>query len=489
MNTLDSNIWSGEYNLSLPLRIPIKNGQSLVCNEVVRAIPGRRYVCQGVYGDKPVFIKLFSMTAQSNREYQREQQGIDALTSAGIPAPTIIYFESSPKISMRIVVFNELLGAESARQRWEQGNQAVRQMLMMQLVELMARHHAVGIRQMDCHLLNFIFSQGVLYTLDAADIIASNQPLSRRASMQGLADLFGLFTKKYDDLLPNLYSYYCECRQTIVDDKELKWLLNQVDRRRQYKLRKYLTKIYRNCSEFIASKSWNQFFVYRRDKQNINFQKLINIQALATSDDTKQILIKDGNTCTVSLVEVPQNKLVCKRYNIKNLWHAVLRGLRASRASRSWRNAHCLRRLNIATPQPLALIEQRFGPLRGKAWFFMAYIEGVSARNIFSDTQYLGQRATVVKQFTLLFTRMAQERLSHGDMKATNFIFSDDQLFIIDLDSMRQHKTPSQFKIAFRKDLHRFMQNWSELPDTMALFNESLSYSSVAEFLPDDIKS
>ena len=59
MNSLDANIWSESYDLSVPLQIPLANGLSLVCEEVVRAMPRRRYVCRGVYDDVPVFVKFF----------------------------------------------------------------------------------------------------------------------------------------------------------------------------------------------------------------------------------------------------------------------------------------------------------------------------------------------------------------------------------------------------------------------------------------------
>ncbi|MCK4744158.1 MAG: hypothetical protein KAT25_10080 [Sulfuriflexus sp.] len=483
MKNLDANIWSESYDLSVPLQIPLENGESLICEEVVRAMPGRRYVCRGTYAGKPVFVKLFSMNGQAKREWQDEQQGLSALKAAGIPAPEIIYFESSPDLSSRIIIFAELLGAESARHRWEHGNETARQMLAMQLVELMSRHHAAGIRQTDFHLLNFIFSEDVLYTLDAADIVKSALPLSRNNSMAGLADMLGLFDIKYDALLPSLYEHYWQCRESDTEPAELEGLSQQVAKLRKYKLRKYLDKIYRSCSEFIVENSWNNFSVYRRDIDSNNLRSLIK-----NPDTAQRKIIKDGNTCTVSLIEVPEQKLVCKRYNIKSAWHGLMRAFRVSRASRSWRNAYRLYALHIATPLPVGLVEQRFGPIRRKAWLFMPYIDGISAHGFFRDKTKIEQQHIAASQFATLFSKMVQAKLTHGDMKATNFIFSEDELFVIDLDSMQQHTSDASFAAAFRIDMQRFMRNWDELPDVAILFMEQLSTTSAAEFLPNAIK-
>ena len=77
--------------------------------------------------------------------------------------------------------------------------------------------------------------------------------------------------------------------------------------------------------------------------------------------------LKRGRTATLARVEVNGRQLVIKRYNIKGPVHALSRSWRPSRAWHSWLEGHRLNFLGIATPRPLALVEQRAGPLRGKA--------------------------------------------------------------------------------------------------------------------------
>ena len=56
---------------------------------------------------------------------------------------------------------------------------------------------------------------------------------------------------------------------------------------------------------------------------------------------------------------------------------------------------------------------------------------------------------------------MADTHISHGDLKATNFIYSNDKLYVLDLDAMTRHKGRASFHKSFRKDLDRFTTNWA----------------------------
>ncbi len=76
---------------------------------------------------------------------------------------------------------------------------------------------------------------------------------------------------------------------------------------------------------------------------------------------------------TVARIECGQRTLVVKRYNIKTLIHWLKRFWRPSRAWHSWREGHRLSVLGIATPQPLAIIENRWCGLRGSALLISEY--------------------------------------------------------------------------------------------------------------------
>jgi tRNA A-37 threonylcarbamoyl transferase component Bud32 len=168
--------------------------------------------------------------------------------------------------------------------------------------------------------------------------------------------------------------------------------------------------------------------------------------------------LKDGRTSTVAKVELQDESFVVKRYNLKNTWHALDRLWRPSRAWHSWREGHRLRFLSIATPEPLALIEERLGPLRRRAFLITAYCPGVSLKQYLSADQE--PDPATASAILSLFNALHRQRISHGDLKATNLLWHDAQLFVIDLDAMIQHRSATAFARAWRRDRARLLCNW-----------------------------
>ncbi len=74
--------------------------------------------------------------------------------------------------------------------------------------------------------------------------------------------------------------------------------------------------------------------------------------------------LKNGNTCTVWATDVADQRLVVKRYNVKNFWHGLKLTTRAGRAFLSWDNARKLLAHGIATPRPVAVVRIKKGLLR-----------------------------------------------------------------------------------------------------------------------------
>jgi tRNA A-37 threonylcarbamoyl transferase component Bud32 len=177
----------------------------------------------------------------------------------------------------------------------------------------------------------------------------------------------------------------------------------------------------------------------------------------------------------VALVEVDGQRLVVKRYNIKNTWHGLRRCPRSSRAWNSWRNAHRLTLLGISTPKPIALLEKRWGPFRSKAYFITEYVDGIDVYHLLhSDKGKEIQHRDLVKQFGELLQQFANAFISHGDFKATNFIFSAGKLIVTDLDAMHEHRFAMKFRREFRRDCKRLMKNWTDLPKIYKIFRDQL---------------
>jgi len=141
----------------------------------------------------------------------------------------------------------------------------------------------------------------------------------------------------------------------------------------------------------------------------------------------------------------------------------------------SWRNSHLLKSIGVNTPNPVAMMEKRRGPLRSISYILTEYIDGTDAYHLLnSDNAREIDLPGLVKQFGELLRKLASSSISHGDFKATNFILSDKKLFITDLDAVCKHRFKWRFQKAFNKDIDRLMQNWIDAP-LNALFKDEIS--------------
>ena len=187
---------------------------------------------------------------------------------------------------------------------------------------------------------------------------------------------------------------------------------------------------------------------------------------MATPDDAMRAgeMLKDGRTSTVAQVAFGGRSLVIKRYNLKGLRHVLARFWRPSRAWHSWREAHRLAFFGIATPRPLALVEERVGPFRRRAYLITDHCPGTNLLKMLSADDV--PQADVARAIQGVFKSLHDLRISHGDLKATNLLWHAGQVFLIDLDAMRQHASSRSHAKAWARDRARFLRNW---PSTSCL--------------------
>ncbi len=185
-------------------------------------------------------------------------------------------------------------------------------------------------------------------------------------------------------------------------------------------------------------------------------------------------IYKNDRTTTVALVTGNGYRFVVKRYNTKNLWHAIRRTVRRSRADICWRLARRLLDIGIHTPPAVALIECRAGPLRFRSYYISEYVDGVLC------TEYLNTRqassnfvAAVLKE---VFQSMLNNRISHGDMKASNLLIDGERLILLDLDAAKAHMNNAQFLRAYRRDRQRLLRNWDTQQEFQQLLNRVIPH-------------
>ena len=449
----------------------------LVCTDVLRVLPEKRLVCFGEWNGRQVLVKFFLDSRSATRHCAREEKGVKALMVAGIKTPELLFRGRLSPDNSPVLGFQRIIQSQNLDETWEQiTDEDQRVALLNQAVGVIADQHEAGIRQEDLHPGNFLITDRNIYTIDgdAVDTHLIGEPLPRLKSLRNIALFFAQFQPKYDKLAPEVFQEYAKKRAWQDGDELSARLIKEIRSKRNVRKKDYLKKIYRESTAFVCRQSWRQYMVCDRDfysKAIADF--LANPNFFVDSGR----LLKEGNSSTVSLVELDGHHFLVKRYNIKNFQHGLKRCVRPSRAWISWRNAHHLSFiLGIPTPKPIMLMENRWGPFRSTAYFITEYMEGTDIFNLFHSGETKDIRKEKIMEKTgRLLQMLADASISHGDFKATNFIFSNGKLFVIDLDAMREHRLRWRFRRAFRRDLKRFRQNWSDMPVIDKLFLEKIN--------------
>jgi tRNA A-37 threonylcarbamoyl transferase component Bud32 len=443
----------------------------LKCRQVVRMLPGKRLVCQGEWQGDDVFIKLY---IGAEKLFRKELEGLKALHAGGIAAPAVRYSGSAGEGTIYVILLEPVQPATTLEAAWEAAaDEPARIELLKKSVAVIAQHHRAGLEQLDIHLDNFLLSGERLFTLDGGGIhVGPAGELSVKSSRDNLALFFAQFYPGYDYLIDAVLPLYEQRRQYRAGSIPAGRLHQRVDYFRRRRQRRFLKKIFRDCSAFLCHRSLRRIMVCDRAMASPEM-----LEFLADPDASLQQVgskyLKQGNTCTLWQARAGQYALVVKRYNIKGFVHRFSRLFRATRAAVSWKNAHRLEMCGISTPKPVALIEERFGPLRGRAWYVSEFVQGDDALDLCNPpADRLIDAQTDGESIVSLLTQLARCRISHGDMKGNNFILTRQGATVIDLDAMKQHVHKSGFQRAQRRDMHRFMRNWQACPETAAMFRQ-----------------
>jgi tRNA A-37 threonylcarbamoyl transferase component Bud32 len=210
-----------------------------------------------------------------------------------------------------------------------------------------------------------------------------------------------------------------------------------------------------------------------RDDSPLIHQTLKNPD-LALSDPACQI-IKNDNTTTVGLICRDGYKIAIKRYNTKNTWHRLRRTVRNSRAENCWHFTRTLRNLEISVAPVVAWIQEIQVGLKGRSWFVSEFVDGISCLDHLKRDVSHAEIEKTLSEIVGILCKLRHKHISHGDLKATNILLSDQGPVLIDLDAMRQHKTESTYQQAARKDINRFLRNWQDNPVLLATARQLLS--------------
>ena len=445
--------------------LPLNDGTTLALHEIVRVVPDKRWVCRGQWNNQTVFAKIFF--GKKNQYYaKRDADGVRALLGANILTPKLLLARQSQDGKAEVLIFEALVPVENCEILWQKSQSAERLSLAKKLCQTLAEHHAANLLQTDLYLKNFLVFQEDIVTLDG-DGIRTFKPLSEKQALENLAVLWS----KMDVLEVEAWA------KTLLENYQERHPILQFDLQKLNTLsahsriqaaEKYAKKVLRTCTDVAVRKTDGNVVAVARAYVEV-LQNLTIAYLDAAVQNVKPL--KKGTTCTVAVAHFAEESVVIKRYNIKHVGHFFWRMLRKTRAENSWVNAHRLILLGISTAKPVALVEQRFGCLKGKAYFLTEFLDAPDIKQFFKQSTASAARAAVVKNTVQLFYRLFLLNISHGDFKANNIKIKDLQPVLIDLDSMRQHRSHFFAQSAHVRDLKRFMQNWK---DDASLYNAFL---------------
>lgn len=449
---------------ALPLTIDLA-GEPLQLQRWLRVLPGRRYAGVGLWRGRQVFAKLL-VGGGVERHFQREREGVRLLQEQGLDTPALL--AEGCQAGGGWLLFDYLEGSQSLAGRWQQVAEEpllsdAQQQVLGEALGLIASLHAKGLWQGDLHLDNLLAHDGRLYLVDGGGVQAQTpgQPLSRDRVLQNLGVFFAQLPAQLEPFIEELLVYYLLANGEHA--LPLEALLKEVRQVRRWRLRDYLRKAGRDCSLFSARIGAFGAQVLRRAQAPVLEPLLADPDAAIASGR----LCKGGGTATIAQVEREGFALLVKRYNIKGFGHWLSRFWRPSRAWHSWIAGHRLEMLGIATARPLAVRENRWLWLRGRAWLVTEYLQGQDAIRHLAPYVDSAPPEAELQGLEALFAALRRERISHGDLKGYNLFWDRGRWALIDLDAMCQHHNEARFERAYARDRARFLRNW---PETSALY-------------------
>ncbi len=428
------------------------NMTPLDCGRVLRSLPGRREVYEGRCGGQAAVIKLFSSRLHRWRHFRRELKGFEKLAQRGITTATILakghceqgWILVLKKIENAADIFTLLKNCH---------RQSEKKQLLSEMLELLARMHMAGIVQEDLHLGNFLWDGKQVYALDPAQMRFFRQAVSEAQSLRQTARLMTNFQTFSQAEKKELLSIYFRLRGWEFDAVRLEQLETLARKITARIKQKAVSKTLRNSTHFARQKTTGLTGMFDRavfsGTDLPEFMKTIDA-AMEAGD-----ILKRGNTCFVSRITFNERDIVVKRYNHKGLWHSLRYTVKGSRARKCWLYGHRLTISGIACAKPLAFIEQRKCGLKWQSYIINEFVDGPNIRQFLdAPNGPAGTKEKVMDKTQRLLRRLAENRMTHGDLKPPNVLVRDEEPVLIDLDSMQFHRCGFALRYYQRKMDH-----------------------------------
>ena len=467
-----------QRDLTTPFSVELDGG-TCECVEVLRWLPGKRLVARARYSERNVVVKLF-IGRGAKRRFLREKAGVAHLLASRVRSPELIdasflkkgflkqgfLKNGSPNEVGRALIF-DYVDATAVSVDARQAAEAV--------ATALGGLHADGVVHRDLHLDNFMLAGDEVYVIDGDSVKKQRGPLGEAPSLGHLAVFLAQYPPSEAVAIERLLACYERARGWPPVADRLSRLRASVVVARQRRVHHFLAKTQRACTEFVRFGDWRSNVLARREVFDGPLRTFAEDPETHLADGE---IIKAGNSATVFRLDLGGQRVIVKRYNVKNLWHRVRRWFKP-RARVAWRNGQRLRFLGIPTADPLVLVERRWGPLRGLAYLVMA---DRGNQDLASQVASKGWQPAWLDAVAELFTDLRTAGLRHADTKATNFLVQDDRVYLIDLDGMTERRGARLGRAENvrrdAEDVRRFLANWQG--EDLAVIEQRLRAAELA---------
>jgi len=370
------------------------------------------------------------------------------LAQRGLPcARPLAFFE---KRSFRLLrsaclVTHYIPGAQPLNEFYERCGMAAGQrfQLARQLARLSAAMHAAGLFSRDYHAGNIMIraaQQGFelfLIDLHRARVVKKVKPAM---IFSDLAQLANSLPASRSARLRFLREYY---RHAPVPGIPLGVCVRRIsDRAGRLAARRIISRSKRclmKSSVFEVARTWSERYCGRRDFGRDAARTLVG-RHLAGGAHADAVIKRSSKSMLTTHVLAPGGILCVKGYARRGVLHALAGLLRKSRAMKSWIAANGLIVRGLLTPQPLAVIEKRFGPFVRENFYICRWLDSARELNAYITSRQWprADREKFIRALAETLAGLHAKGVYHADLKSNNILVRENRrawdFLFIDLD-------------------------------------------------------
>jgi hypothetical protein len=133
--------------ISVPFQLKL-NGEvePIICEKIVRVIPGKRIVAFGKWKNLPIVAKLFYEGALAKKQSEKDARGIENLMKLNIPTPKLLAKTTDINKKIHILLFEKINYSANLDWLWHEKSDLEELTPIMRAVTIeLATQHVLGI--------------------------------------------------------------------------------------------------------------------------------------------------------------------------------------------------------------------------------------------------------------------------------------------------------------------------------------------------------